>query len=153
MTQLRISSYFADSSIMHASYAVSIRRPAILPPASFRPCLTTTPLLLANDLELSFRAVLVVDFHHQVNAHAGQTKKLPFSGSLQLRSTGLEPAQLSPLAPQASVSTKPAQLSPLAPQASVSTNSTTTARQSKNLGYFRTFVNRISSKIFFFVHC
>ena len=52
MTQLRISSYQADSSIMHALYAVPVRRPAILPPASFRPCLTATPLLLASDLEL-----------------------------------------------------------------------------------------------------
>ena len=74
MTQLRISSYFADSSIMHALYAVSLRRPAILPPAPFRPCLAATPLLLANDFELSFRAVLATDFHHQINAHAGQTK-------------------------------------------------------------------------------
>ena len=61
----------------------------------------------------------------------------------RVRSTGLEPAQLSPLAPQASVST----------------NSTTTARQSKNLGYFRTFVNRIGSIFynnwyhrFYFIH-
>ena len=86
MTQLGISSYIADSSIMHALYAVSVRRPAILPPASFRHCLTTTPLLLANDLELSFRAVLVVDFHHQINAHAGQTTKSSPAGGLRYES-------------------------------------------------------------------
>ena len=52
MTQLWILPLLAVSSIMHALYAVSVRRPAILPPASFRPCLATTPLLLASDLEL-----------------------------------------------------------------------------------------------------
>ena len=75
MTQLWILPLLAVSSIMHALYAVSVRRPAILPPASSRPCLTATPLLLASDLELPFRAVLAVDFHHQVNAHAGQTSE------------------------------------------------------------------------------
>ena len=69
------------------------------------------------------------------------SKKKPFCSffiakglTIGVRTTGLEPAQLSPLAPQASVST----------------NSTTTARQEKNLDFFWLLVNRISSNFYIF---
>jgi hypothetical protein len=69
----RASLLLANSPNLTASYWVCVPQAAVLLPASSRPHLAVTPLPSTSISAISTTR----DFHSQVNAHAGRTKKIP----------------------------------------------------------------------------